>query len=540
MTKPRILIIDNDPKVGIDLLEILRPEDYDVKVVPHAKIKVAAAVKAMAQQFRPHVAIVDLRLSNDFNTADKSGLKLLSHLRSAYCILYTAYLSFDIMRDVYRHGLVGARSKGEHPDTLLEDIRSGIQRDGFKRKPLAFRGCSPEQIVQALFGQNTSVPSDLVNTVVYRLMLRLFPEARKITLDPLLKEPNSGPIVSRNHSVVLKASVDDLEPIVLKLAPAPQIQKECANYHKVGERLAGHFLASLRESELFWDLGGSAYSFLGSSRLQSLVSFEAYYCKEEKPANVLRPLTHLFGEVWGALYSKTKCCKGRTSLFRRYERAFHIRKHLERLDACERALALPNLSYPLLNPVRWVLDHQDESQIDDARLAITHGDLHAQNLYVDGEHAWTIDFERAGLGHGLRDFIELETDIVTRLVPFPEDDPTLFFRFSVSLAALNEPKSPSSPALVANLGAQKALGIICGIRKLAHEATNYQDSREYLWGLLLNAIYAGCLAEERSSQRRRAVILASVLCERLNRWNQAWPPTEWLPVLGSLDETVTC
>ena len=81
------------------------------------------------------------------------------------------------------------------------------------------------------------------------------------------------------------------------------------------------------------------------------------------------------------------------------------------------------------------------------------------------------------------------------------------------------------------IGVQKALEIICGIRKLAYEATGYQDSREYLWGLLLNAIFIGSLAEERSSQRCRAIILASVLCERLNRWDQEWPPAEWLPVL---------
>jgi hypothetical protein len=219
------------------------------------------------------------------------------------------------------------------------------------------------------------------------------------------------------------------------------------------------------------------------------------------------------------------------TLYQRYDLALHIEKHLGSLALCEADLSLPSLSSPLVDPLLWILRHRDDSLIKEARLAITHGDLHAQNLFVDGDHAWTIDFERAGSGHRLRDFIELETDIATRLVPFSDDDLTPMFAFAVALAALDDAKSPSCPQFVSTLDALKALGIICGIRKLAYEMTGYQDPREYLWGLLLNTIFAGSLAREQSSQKRRAVVLASVLSERLDRWNQEWPPTEWLPVL---------
>ena len=159
--------------------------------------------------------------------------------------------------------------------------------------------------------------------------------------------------------------------------------------------------------------------------------------------------------------------------------------------------------------------------------------LHAQNLFVDGEHAWTIDFERTGSGHCLRDFIELETDIATRLAAFPNENLIPYFRFAVALAALSEPGSPASPDPVADFEAQKALSVINGIRKLAHQTTGYQNSREYLWGLLLNAIFIGSLVDEQSLQRCRAFLLAAVLCERLSRWGQAWPPEEWLPLCAT-------
>ena len=44
---------------------------------------------------------------------------------------------------------------------------------------------------------------------------------------------------------------------------------------------------------------------------------------------------------------------------------------------------------------------------------MTHGDLHGDNLLVDKEHAWAIDFEHTGSGHILRDFAELEVDILS-------------------------------------------------------------------------------------------------------------------------------
>ncbi len=50
------------------------------------------------------------------------------------------------------------------------------------------------------------------------------------------------------------------------------------------------------------------------------------------------------------------------------------------------------------------------------RVAITHGDLHGDNLLVDNQkNVWVIDFERCGEGHILQDFIELEADIFNRL-----------------------------------------------------------------------------------------------------------------------------
>jgi DNA-binding NarL/FixJ family response regulator len=526
---PRVLVVDNDPRVGSDLEEMLHPEGYRVEVVRESRRKLLAAAKAMATELRPHVAIIDLRLRNEHDPADNSGLDLVRAMHSTYRVVHSAYLSPDITRRIAELERVTWISKGERPEKLVEAVRRATQQDGLQRKPVKLIDCAVDELVNGLFGPHTQVPPDAVHVVLHRL----FPHAHKITLSPLAPDNRSSPAPSRRRSVVLKAHVNNLAPVAVKLAPAKQIRRERSHYESVSGHLGERYVARLENTAEFWDLGAACYTFFGTS-LQMLPLFQDHYHTQQAPESLLKPLKHFFAEVWGALYRGTiRPCRSCKTLFERYDQVFHIERHIRKVDACAELLTVPGLPEPLINPLLWIVEHHAESQIDGARLAITHGDLHGQNLFVDGEHAWTIDFERTGSGHCLRDFIELETDIATRLAQFPQDDLLSYFRFAVALAALSEPRSPTCPDLVAGLEAHKALSVICGIRELAYQATSYHNAQEYLWGLLLNAVFVGTLVDEQAPQRRRAFLLASVLCERLSRWEQQWPPGEWSSICAT-------
>jgi CheY-like chemotaxis protein len=527
---PRILVVDNDSRVGNDLADMLRPEGFRVEIVRRSRRRLLTTAKEMARELRPHVAIIDLRLRNEHDTADNSGLELVRAMKSTNRIVHSAYLSPDITREIAELDRVTWISKGERPEKLLEAVNRATKKDGLERRPIKPVDCMVDKLVQTLFGPDTTVPADSMHVVLHRL----FPQAHKIVLSPLLPETGSSPAPSRRHSVVLKAHVNNLAPVAVKLAPAQQIRRERCRYDQVSGRLGELYVARLVDTAEFWDLGAAYYTFLGTS-LQTLPSFQDHYHKTKEPQRVLKPLRHFFGEVWGGLYKETtRSCRSCRTLFERYDTVFHIKQHIKKVDACAAALSLSGLPQPLINPLLWLRDHHDESLINEARLAITHGDLHGQNLFVDGEHAWTIDFERTGSGHCLRDFIELETDIATRLAHFPGDDLIPYFRFAVALAALSEPDSPACPALTTDFETDKALQIIDGIRELAYQATNYCNPQEYLWGLLLNAIFIGSLVDESSPQRCRSFLLASVLCERLSRWGQRWPPDEWVQLCAIL------
>ena len=180
-----------------------------------------------------------------------------------------------------------------------------------------------------------------------------------------------------------------------------------------------------------------------------------------------------------------------------------------------------------LNPFRWIIEHKTDSFISNAKQAITHGDLHGDNLFVEEEHAWAIDFERSKHGPILRDFVELEVDIVTRLVRLPSKDLQSFKGFVMLLCT---PVTPTAAFLIPvdeqNKEFLKGLEVIQALRVMAQKVTGYQDIREYYWGLLLDTAFSVFSAEIESEKRWRGLAFASILCERLNHWASDWPPID--------------
>jgi hypothetical protein len=153
-------------------------------------------------------------------------------------------------------------------------------------------------------------------------------------------------------------------------------------------------------------------------------------------------------------------------------------------------------------------------------MAVTHGDLHGDNLFVDPDHAWVIDFERSGPGPILRDVTELEVDILTRLAAPGSGDAAAFYGLAMAVAAPDRPEAPLRSGISKNVNLEtiKALDTIQRLRTLAHSVIQIPDLREYLWGVLLDALFVGLLSSTPAVQQERALLLSAVLCERLERW----------------------
>jgi hypothetical protein len=102
----------------------------------------------------------------------------------------------------------------------------------------------------------------------------------------------------------------------------------------------------------------------------------------------------------------------------------------------------------------------------------------------------------------------------------PGHDLAGFYEVAVISTESSEPTMPaqSEAHSASNPEARKALEVIGGLRGLAYEVTQFRDFREYLWGLLLDALFVATLVSRDSPQRERALLLGGVLCERLQSW----------------------
>jgi hypothetical protein len=173
---------------------------------------------------------------------------------------------------------------------------------------------------------------------------------------------------------------------------------------------------------------------------------------------------------------------------------------------------------------------QDVSRVTETRIAVTHGDLHGDNLLVDNTgNAWAIDFERSGMGHILQDFVELEADIINRLEAHNENISS-FYKLCLTVVGQSTLREFEIHEMKCkDPDVQKALQTISILRSLAGQCTGVLDTQQYLFGLLFNTIFRATIIKDEAHRQSqlRALMLASIICHRLDHWGESWPPLEW-------------
>ena len=525
--KARILIVDNEPNVRDDLRQIFEPLGFTVAAATGSGDLLIEEAEKLAKQFRPHVVIIDLRLYIDELAGDQSGLFLIQRFRSVSCILYSAYLETAIIRDASKSGFYTFVGKGESPQKLVDEVEQAVRensasvRGAFVHLPSNW---SQKHIFKALgLEQNEAVPTNLVEDI----LCQLFPENNRVEADNVRGEVITPQDVSRGRSVILKVYPDDLVPFVVKLGLNEGIRKEQRNYNDhVKDKLGGRFYAQLENVNEFWELGGAVYAFMGTP-LRNLPSFTDFYRMNRDKKIILEPLRHFFSEVWSKHYQNAQDSEAE-SLFHLYNESLKLEARLESIKTSTKKRLFKGLPITFTDPANWILAHKNESRLSNVRVAVTHGDLHGDNLFVDGNRAWAIDFENTSKNHILRDFVELETDIMIRLSRL-EYEPIQFYPLAITLTSMSEPTSAIRHVLVEsdNENARKVIEVVYGLRQLASKVTMYSDVREYYWGLLFNILLVAKRMPEKSLSKSRALLFASIICERLRRWGQAWPPKEW-------------
>jgi CheY-like chemotaxis protein len=511
MSTARVLIVDDDVQTCQLLGSLLESDGFAVQVVNGGDPSLVERAVEAAQHHRPHVIIVDLRLQN---IEDYSGLDLLHRVESAHCIVYSAHLTPGILRDVHQR-LFDFVEKQDSPQLLRTGVRRAASVKAAARSDLHIewhKGTDRAGLARTMAQVGLpEPPPDILDDLVAQLC----GEAQQVELAPLQRTQSAPSGVSRTRSAVFLAQTDDLQPTVIKFARRSQIEREEENYQRyIQHRLPARFSARQLKTAKFWDIGGVMYTFMGGE-VERLPTFATFYHQQDDPSAIVRPLRFFFNDVWGENYRNRQPLAA-LSLLEAYDQVFALREHEREINQFVYQMEWPDqLPGKQKNPVAWAFQRAGPDAPKGALQAVTHGDLHGDNLFVDGERAWAIDFERSGPGHILRDFVELEVDILARLVPVDGVEDSHYLELLNKLYALPLVKEEEAigPGL-AHPAAQKALAVIAGLRKVARAIVSYKEE-EYLWSTLFDALFVASIATAEPWQRRRALILSAVVCNAL-------------------------
>lgn len=569
----RILVVENDPKWRDDHLTNLIGWGYKAYAAEPAKGDTDSFqslwedAKAKATRNRCHVALVDMRLRDDDDPGDTSGLKLVPWLAPTVSIIVSSHGDAKTVRAALKpppdvpkraHDFVG---KEDGPEALLNTIIEAVKFywPRFVRKAIdwtSFNVPNSSHLIQRFFPNDGEVPQEEIEDLLWKL----FPKARDLRVSGLENADRTPSTSVRPRSVLLQVWEDDkVNPDIVKIARSDRPPDEYNRYLiHVDGKFPRNYYATLKRVESLWDVRGARYEHVGNWGRMAL--FRKYY-RSRNPQDIRRVI-QTFANDWGDHYFRTRSDSDR-SLFQEFT-AVWGENWVKRLSQSDESLSLTSSeglrdwfekTLGLDDPIIWLRKRlgMDGVNVEDwspspVRMAVLHGDLQGDNCFVDTEnsHLWLIDFERSGPGPIVEDWVEMEVDILTRLSCFSLQDRHDFLEL---IARLNSPLDFWQPApLVTGLPeAVKAFEVIAEIRRQAKTTTRLsessEDTRLYRWALLLNVAFRFTLPISASYENPycnlsiadRSLLLGGVICRSLLAEDDTWPPREWgIPVARTL------
>lgn len=128
MTKATVLLADNSLEYSRSLAELLKIEGYQVVLAANS-----TEARRLLEQGGIDLAILDLRLSEDDDTQDLSGLELAQDIApSIPKIILTAYPSIQVVREALKQHLDGLPiatdfvTKVDGPNAILSSIERSL------------------------------------------------------------------------------------------------------------------------------------------------------------------------------------------------------------------------------------------------------------------------------------------------------------------------------------------------------------------------------------------------------------------------------
>lgn len=507
----RILLVDND----VDFLET-RSELLERSGLTVFQASSAEEGERILQRNWIHVAIIDLRLRDDNDPRDTSGLNLAkaAQYRSVPKIILTRYPSYEYVREA-----LGPMLEGLPPAVDFLDKREGVEAiteaiDRVYRDYLRINGQTQIEVHEGLplFYLVNLIEPELDNdSVIDRsheledLFRRLFYGARQVTLSRLVARQEQ-----RTTLLVFVFSPDGAEShYLVKCGLRQAVHNEAANYtHLVPPVSSGRPTIKAKQTETI-HFGAVAYTLTGGNP-EEMTPLGRFYQDNSKDL-VVRLLTHLFSACLAPWHTRNRFRDTQKRLADYLQEWLQLagdtldqeRFGLRVQNLCQKALAagFAEVTYTPTQLIFHRVDHSSVTYFNPvgriAKMQFSDGpvlggtvycQLNADGILVDRQaYPWLIDYSRVTRGPLVYDFVKLESVIKFELL----SDPGIPARHEMEerlLSVSRLDQKVDSAGLSPEI--QKAIEAINHIRHCAARVVGpeFEPYREGLWWYALHQL----------------------------------------------------
>lgn len=537
----KVLIIDNDR----DFLET-RGERLDAQGYQVYRATSLQQAEQILQEVWIHVLIVDIRMRDDNDDKDVSGLVLAKKdaYRSIPKVILTRYPTFEYVREALGpvvEGLppaVAFIAKQEGPEVMLHAVERAFGQ--YVRinwnLTINWEQLSLHHLVNLIEPALDSTRLLDRAAELEDLFRKLFYDKTQITIGRLFAKEQGQVILE----VVAFANMGSEAQFVVSCGQRPCIKDEATRYEQFAPKDVG--IGSTDKEKLVETSHFAATIYtLSGGVLAETTTFRDFYQSQpvEKIGAALDQLFKITLASWHRKGRFHAANKPSSELYRDWLEldgdAFARLELEQRIAAISRESLSAGLVMIDCTPQQLTLQLPDGSsasyrnpaQVQLARIGgassvlcgLTHGRVDADTVLVDDKaQTWLVDFAHAGSGPLLRDFLLLEMAIKLELL----DTTDVYARYALEqrlLDAADLADTIRSDGLAPEL--QRALSSVERIRQHAATLVGH-DLEAYVVGLLFCALKSSAAydPELHYPQRRlvpyaHAVLLAAMLYEKL-------------------------
>jgi DNA-binding NarL/FixJ family response regulator len=552
-----VLLADNEDSVLRSIGRTLTNAGHFVL----AARSVQQAKEILAEE-RVHAIVVDIRLEDDSDEDDVSGLELAAEVDGVVGKVITT--GFDLSQRAIDRiwGSITSKinpgplyvNKFDEPEKFVATVNRALREQVRISPDLGIfysPGAEPEHLIDQIPALKDAPLSTRRRAAeeLDDLLRKLFVGAQAVKVYAMTPgRGGSGVARVRPAYRTRKAKLEEGNFVAVKFGQRINFMREIENYDQHIERFFPRFATFLiGEAACTQQLGGGKFVFMGMPD-EMPGDFQNFYLDPDVgPDAIVEVIRNIFETSWSIWYDhKDSWIEGEDAdlsqsfgdqLFDDVEPWAELDGTLGKLLNDEPVHGIsfgsPTASDQLevvLNGKRQVLPNpvsflkSKTSVLPRPRfVCVTHGDMTPRNIFVDRRrYAWLIDFYKTGLGPALRDVADLESSIKFQLVKTNKLGALCEFESAIlAPTSFAEPISFSNPLRLPEL--DRALSAVRELRAQAYRIAEAEDMAEYYASLLFFAAkmitwhgISSLETKRRPIRQRHALYSAALLCRKFS------------------------